>query len=150
MLWFALILLFLCDESHLRKGSFTRRSCCDLLWFYYFCVMNHIFRHAVRYCLIVVICFDFIIFVWWITSVGVRCLAGSGCDLLWFYYFCVMNHIADVDFLSHTLLWFALILLFLCDESHLAKMCDQLRGGCDLLWFYYFCVMNHITIVVIF
>ena len=146
LLWFALILLFLCDESHQSTNNVRRIISCDLLWFYYFCVMNHI-KTLPTVCIgFVVICFDFIIFVWWITSVHTDTLYKYSCDLLWFYYFCVMNHIigsgyGDLsrvvicfdfiifvwwitsvygDWIDTGWLWFALILLFLCDESHLA------------------------------
>ena len=116
-LWFASILLFLHYESQQTEWCYIFRPCCDLLRFYYFCIMNPNKRTRVPLKHLVVICFDFIIFALWIPTSWKR----------------------------HTRicpLWFASILLFLHYESQLALNLWSLFWGCDLLRFYYFCIMN--------
>ena len=67
-LWFASILLFLHYESQLEPRSFPDGASCDLLRFYYFCIMNPNTREYIDEGEIVVICFDFIIFALWIPT----------------------------------------------------------------------------------
>ena len=116
-LWFASILLFLHYESQRRHKSIQKWKRCDLLRFYYFCIMNPNACFQIEELYPVVICFDFIIFALWIpTSPGRRSLPEP--------------------------LWFASILLFLHYESQPWADTDEFRLSCDLLRFYYFCIMN--------
>ena len=116
-LWFASILLFLHYEPQRVKWWVRKTSSCDLLRFYYFCIMNPNPLRIEESCHLVVICFDFIIFALWIPT---RVL------------------------LTHPAwwLWFASILLFLHYESQRRGRECYYRACCDLLRFYYFCIMN--------
>ena len=90
-LWFASILLFLHYESQPAPEVTSTPNRCDLLRFYYFCIMNPNVAPYIIYLRCVVICFDFIIFALWIPTLDMCCLAHCSCDLLRFYYFCIMN-----------------------------------------------------------
>ena len=116
-LWFASILLFLHYESQHLPSEEDGRASCDLLRFYYFCIMNPNQRECDWGAFSVVICFDFIIFALWIPT---KRLSKS----------------------KKSALWFASILLFLHYESQRRLSLEFISTCCDLLRFYYFCIMN--------
>ena len=68
LLWFASNLLFLHYESHQASFYSYLQWCCDLLRIYYFCTTNHINSTSYNRIIVVVICFEFIIFALRITS----------------------------------------------------------------------------------
>ena len=167
-LWFASILLFLHYESQPSLTRHTMLKRCDLLRFYYFCIMNPNFGFFNCLFIVVVICFDFIIFALWIPTPRRISTGNNSCDLLRFYYFCIMNPndwllynrvclvVICFDFIIFALwiptieqlvggfqwLWFASILLFLHYESQPRRLNKPRSKRCDLLRFYYFCIMN--------
>ena len=118
LLWFASNLLFLHYQSQPPKRSEKLLRGCDLLRIYYFCTINHSrITHGANF-LMVVICFEFIIFALSITAISAT------------YKFCLG-------------LWFASNLLFLHYQSQLMRNRNSIKEGCDLLRIYYFCTINH-------
>ena len=121
-LWFASNLLFLHYQSQLIKKARSLLSCCDLLRIYYFCTINHSYHNKLFNLGFVVICFEFIIF-----ALSITALSESSKGLY--------------------MLWFASNLLFLHYQSQPFPKVGKERGGCDLLRIYYFCTINHSTII---
>ena len=118
MLWFASNLLFLHYQSQPKRDLLIFFNCCDLLRIYYFCTINHSQKKLCCRRLIVVICFEFIIFALSITA---------------------SNEQTD----SWEKLWFASNLLFLHYQSQLNCNLEKYIPCCDLLRIYYFCTINH-------
>ena len=117
-LWFASNLLFLHYQSQLYLEHIVCEECCDLLRIYYFCTINHSTVDSGSPSVVVVICFEFIIFALSITA------------------FCKSR-------IQKMLLWFASNLLFLHYQSQQPLYASMAEVGCDLLRIYYFCTINH-------
>ena len=90
-LWFASILLFLHYESQPLWYWLSILLSCDLLRFYYFCIMNLNYANPDLHTNDVVICFDFIILHYESQLATTNGTMWMSCDLLRFYYFCIMN-----------------------------------------------------------
>ena len=117
-LWFASNLLFLHYQSQHQSRTCAVVGRCDLLRIYYFCTINHSYRHQEDDLTEVVICFEFIIFALSITAQTPPAPQVSA-------------------------LWFASNLLFLHYQSQLLSAAEQASSSCDLLRIYYFCTINH-------
>ena len=145
MLWFASNLLFLHYESHPVSYSPLLAIGCDLLRIYYFCTTNHIITFPSKSLMMVVICFEFIIFALRITS---RLLTAWRMSLLWF-----ASNLLFLHYESHQfgyLHWIGLCcdllrIYYFCTTNHIELgMRSYLSLSCDLLRIYYFCTTNHI------
>ena len=117
-LWFASNLLFLHYQSQHAVGVHMYAKRCDLLRIYYFCTINHSDSGVRLVSVVVVICFEFIIFALSITAYFAR-------------------------FMNTIVLWFASNLLFLHYQSQRADWTRRVSQRCDLLRIYYFCTINH-------
>ena len=120
-LWFASNLLFLHYQSQHAVGVHMYAKRCDLLRIYYFCTINHSDSGVRLVSVVVVICFEFIIFA---LSITARCPTNT----------------------FTMLLWFASNLLFLHYQSQLGVLVGATCKRCDLLRIYYFCTINHSAI----
>ena len=113
-LWFAFILLSLSYWKQLGRGPGCRPQSCDLLSFYYLCRTGNNITASCKFCICVVICFHFTIFV-------------------------VLETTNTCNWRLYNWLWFAFILLSLSYWKQPMCIFAILRTSCDLLSFYYLC-----------
>ena len=113
------IIIFVSPETTFHR-TWTYKRSCELLSNYYFCVARNNKHRVNEETLLVVNCFQIIIFVSPETTM----------------------HDANINYVG---LWIAFKLLFLCRQKQLPTPRRCLKQGCELLSNYYFCVARNNT-----
>ena len=165
MLWFAFILLSLSYWKQLCLQCAGRRSCCDLLSFYYLCRTGNNLERYISNQNDVVICFHFTIFVvlettmvdengnifslwfafillslsYWKQLFVITVFINVVVICFHFTIFVVLETTSLCAPLPSPWLWFAFILLSLSYWKQRNRQQGNIQIRCDLLSFYYLC-----------